>query len=44
MASSDLTEITGFWKNKVLEILETLIQQGYAEKIGSGRGTKYRTK
>lgn len=44
MASSALTEITGFGKNKVLDLLEELIQSGYVEKTGSGRGTKYRTK
>ncbi|QUY65616.1 AAA family ATPase [Helcococcus kunzii] len=44
MASSALTEITGFGKNKVLELLETLIHLGYVEKIGSGRGTKYKRK
>ncbi|MGX7072529.1 RNA-binding domain-containing protein [Helcococcus kunzii] len=42
MASSKLTEKTGFGKNKVLELLETLINLGYVEKIGSGRGTKYK--
>lgn len=42
IASSKLTEKTGFGKNKVLELLETLINLGYVEKIGSGRGTKYK--
>ncbi|HHU53406.1 MAG TPA: hypothetical protein GXZ43_04930 [Clostridiaceae bacterium] len=44
LASSSLSEITGFGKNKVLELLETLIESGYVEKTGSGRGTKYTTR
>lgn len=41
LASSELSEITGFGKNKVLELIETLRDLGYVKKIGSGRGTKY---
>ena len=41
LASSELSEITGFGKNKVLGIIETLRDLGYVKKIGNGRGTKY---
>lgn len=41
LPSSTLSKITGFGKNKVLELIETLIELGYVKKIGSGRGTKY---
>lgn len=41
LPSSTLSELTGFGKNKVLELLESLINLGYVKKIGSGRGTKY---
>lgn len=44
LASSEIAEATGFGKNKVLELLQTLIENGYAVKIGRGRGTKYRNK
>ncbi len=44
LASSTLSEITGFGKNKVLELVETLIELGYVKKVGSGRGTKYATR
>lgn len=41
--SSEIVEKTGFGKNKVLNLLEELIDKGYAEKIGNGRGTKYKS-
>nr|WP_276939717.1 ATP-binding protein [Helcococcus sueciensis] len=44
LASSDLMEMTGFGKNKVLELIKNLIHLGYIEKFGQGRGTKYRIK
>lgn len=44
LASSQIAEITKFGKNKVLNILETLIENGYVVKLGKGRGTKYSTK
>lgn len=42
--SSFIVEETGFGKNKVLEIIEDLIINGYVIKQGSGQGTKYRSK
>lgn len=42
LASSDLVEISGFGKNKVLNLLESLIKSGYVKRIGSGRGTRYK--
>lgn len=44
LPSSELSERTGFGKNKVLEIIESLINLGYVQKIGRGRGTKYRAR
>lgn len=44
LASSDLMEMTGFGKNKVLELIKNLIHLGYIDKFGQGRGTKYRIK
>lgn len=44
LASSEIVKKSGFGKNKVLGILESLIEEGYVEKIGRGRGTKYRTR
>ena len=40
-ASSGISEATGFGKNKVLLILNELLEDGYVKKIGRGRGTKY---
>ena len=42
LSSSSISQETSFSKNKVLNLLEELIQKGYAVKLGSGRGTKYR--
>ena len=42
VSSSSVSQKTGFSKNKVLKLLDELIQQGYAVKVGKGRGTKYR--
>lgn len=42
LSSTELTERTGFGKDKVLIILKTLIEKAYVERIGRGRGTKYR--
>ena len=38
---SELTERTGFGRTKVQEILEKLINRGYASVSGRGRGTRY---
>lgn len=42
LSSSSISQETSFSKNKVLNLLEELIQKGYAVKLGNGRGTKYR--
>ena len=42
LSSSHISQETSFSKNKVLNLLEELIQKGYVVKIGNGRGTKYR--
>ena len=42
LSSSEITGITGFGKNKTIEILKKLVEQGYIKVTGSGRGTKYR--
>lgn len=43
-SSSSIVEDAGFGKNKVLNILNDLIDDGYVIKNGSGRGTKYSLK
>ena len=42
LSSSSISQETSFSKNKVLNLLEELIQKGYAVKLGNVRGTKYR--
>ena len=42
LSSSQIASIVGFGKNKVLKILNQLIDKSYATKIGTGRGTKYK--
>ncbi|MFM1538218.1 RNA-binding domain-containing protein [Helcococcus bovis] len=42
MASSEIVQNTGFGKNKVLDILQILSDKGYVQKVGNGRGTKYK--
>ena len=42
LSSSEITGITGFGKNKTIEILKKLVELGYIKITGSGRGTKYR--
>ncbi len=43
LASSDLSSATGFGKDKVVSLLNELIEKRYVTKIGSGRGTKYQS-
>lgn len=43
LASSEISDITEFGKNKVLNIIESLIESGYVRRIGRGRGTRYTT-
>lgn len=44
LSSSQIANIVGFGKNKVLKIINELIEMSYAVKIGRGRGTKYKSK
>lgn len=41
MSTSSVATATGFGKTKSLEILNKLVDNGYLQKIGNGRGTKY---
>ncbi|MCP9354008.1 hydrolase, partial [Lentilactobacillus hilgardii] len=41
LSSSNISKQTDFSKNKVLKLLDELIQLGYVVKVGNGRGTKY---
>ena len=42
LSSSAIVKATGFGKNKVVDILNELIEKGYIKKEGKGRATKYR--
>lgn len=42
ISSSETAEETGFGKSKATLILKSLVDKGYAEKVGNGRGTRYR--
>lgn len=44
LASSVIANDTGFGKNKVLNLLNDLMDKGYVIKSGKGRGTKYSLK
>ncbi len=44
LSSSEISNSTGFGKDKVLNLLNTLIEKRYVEKVGSGRGTKYKAR
>lgn len=44
LSSSEVSNLTGFGKDKVLNLLNTLIEKRYVEKVGSGRGTRYRVR
>lgn len=41
-SSSEIVAQTGFGKTKVVAILNELVERGYVEKVGVGRGTEYR--
>lgn len=41
LASSELVQLTGFSKDKVIRLLNLLIEKEYIKVIGRGRGTKY---
>jgi ATP-dependent DNA helicase RecG len=44
LSSSEISKFTGFGKDKVLNLLNNLIEKRYVEKVGSGRGTKYKAR
>ena len=44
MPSSAISEAAGFGKNKTVGILKALVEKGYANVSGKGRGTRYYTK
>lgn len=44
LSSSEILNFTGFGKDKVLNLLNILIEKRYVEKVGSGRGTKYKAR
>ena len=41
LTSSEIMELTGFGKTKTIRILNELLEGGYIEKLGNGRGTRY---
>ncbi|RRD95216.1 AAA family ATPase [Clostridiales bacterium COT073_COT-073] len=41
LSSSEVVLKTGFAKNKVVRLLNSLLAKNYIQKIGNGRGTKY---
>lgn len=41
LASSEIANITGFSKDKVIRLLNALIKKNYVKVLGKGRGTKY---
>ena len=41
LSSGEIVETSGFSKNKVVRLVNALIEKRYVEKVGSGRGTKY---
>lgn len=42
LSRSEISEVSGFGKDKVLNLLNSLIEKRYVEKTGAGRGTKYK--
>lgn len=43
LSRNEIEDATSFAKDKVLSLLASLIDKYYVEKIGSGRGTKYKS-
>lgn len=41
LSNKEITEITGFKKDKNLKLLKSLVEKKYIVTIGNGRGTKY---
>lgn len=43
LSSSEIALATGFGKTKVVRLLNSLVEQGLIQSVGSGRGRKYTT-
>ena len=43
LSSSEIAQLTGFGKTKVVALVKDMLEKGYVRREGSGRGTKYRT-
>lgn len=41
MSISELSESTSFSKSKLLYVLKDMVEQGFVDIRGNGRGTKY---
>lgn len=41
LSCSEMVSKTGFSKNKVLRLVNLLLEKDYLRKFGNGRGTKY---
>ncbi|WP_253722590.1 hypothetical protein [Treponema sp. OMZ 787] len=41
LSSSEIVLKSGFGKNKVVRLINSLLEKKYIQKEGSGRGTKY---
>ena len=41
LSNKEISEITGFKKDKNLKLLKSLVEKKYIVTIGNGRGTKY---
>lgn len=41
LSSSELILKTGFAKNKLIRLLNSLLEKNYIQRVGNGRGTKY---
>ena len=42
LSTSEIVNLVGFGRTKVLNIVRELIENGYVIKVGNGRSTKYR--
>lgn len=41
LSSSELAEVTGFSRDKVIRLTAAIVKKGAAQTLGNGRGTKY---
>ena len=42
LSSSEIAANTGFSKNKVVRVVSGLMEKGYVQQVGAGRGTMYK--